>query len=165
MQQRTPYRERFTVGALVRVLSRPELERFSIERPIRVIKNFVDTEEFSPERRDPVIRAKFCRECDFLLGHMSNFRTTKRVLDVVRTFHGVTERFPAHLLMIGDGPEREPARQLAEELGLGAHVTFVGEDNDVASLLAQLDLFLMPSAPWRKVEFRPRPLTSTSALL
>lgn len=120
-------------------------ERFSIERPIRVIKNFVDTEEFSPERRDPAIRAKFCRECDFLLGHMSNFRTTKRVLDVVRTFHGVTERFPAHLLMIGDGPEREPARQLAEELGLGAHVTFVGEDNDVGSLLGQLDLFLMPS--------------------
>ena len=31
-------------------------ERFSIERPIRVIKNFVDTEEFSPERRDPAIR-------------------------------------------------------------------------------------------------------------
>lgn len=120
-------------------------ERFGIERPIRVIRNFVDTEEFSLERRDPAIRARFCRECDFLLGHMSNFRTTKRVLDVVRTFHGVTERHPAHLLMIGDGPEREPARQLAEELGLGEHVTFVGEDMNVASLLAQLDLFLMPS--------------------
>ena len=31
MQHRTPYRERFTVGVLVRVLSRSELERFSIE--------------------------------------------------------------------------------------------------------------------------------------
>lgn len=31
MQQRTPYRERFAVGILVRVMSRPDLERFAIE--------------------------------------------------------------------------------------------------------------------------------------
>ena len=31
VQQHTPYRERFAVGVLVRVLSRPELERFSVE--------------------------------------------------------------------------------------------------------------------------------------
>jgi len=42
---------------------------------------------------------------------------------------------PAHLLMVGDGPERGPAESLARELGLERHVTFLGKQNHIERLL------------------------------
>jgi glycosyltransferase involved in cell wall biosynthesis len=45
----------------------------------------------------------------------------------------------------GDGPLREQLEQLAERLGLGDEVRFVGFVADSAAFLAQIDLFVMPS--------------------
>src|SRR5207248_772983 len=48
-------------------------------------------------------------------------------------------------LFVGDGPERARAEALARELGVHGDVRFLGEQLDVARLLAQADLFLLPS--------------------
>jgi L-malate glycosyltransferase len=47
--------------------------------------------------------------------------------------------------MVGDGPECGRARQLVEQLGLSEHVRFVGIVEEVASLLAEADVLLLPS--------------------
>jgi N-acetyl-alpha-D-glucosaminyl L-malate synthase BshA len=52
---------------------------------------------------------------------------------------------PARLLFVGDGPERVRAQQLAEELGLGERVLFLGKQSSVAELLSCSDLFVLPS--------------------
>jgi N-acetyl-alpha-D-glucosaminyl L-malate synthase BshA len=126
-------------------LARETEARFAIDRPVRVIPNFVDTKRFSPERRSPALRQRFADEGEALVGHVSNFRSVKRVGDVVRVFHRLQARSPAKLLMVGDGPELEPARALVQELGLQEKVEFLGPRQDVPGLLAQLDLFLLPS--------------------
>lgn len=49
------------------------------------------------------------------------------------------------LLLVGDGPERSACERLVAQLGLQAHVRFVGHRSDVPELLAASDLVLMPS--------------------
>lgn len=54
-------------------------------------------------------------------------------------------RHQARLLLIGDGPERPRLEAMAEELGLGSTVTFVGHSGDVESYLQSSDVYVQPS--------------------
>ena len=60
-----------------------------------------------------------------LIIHLSNFRPVKRVEDCIRIMAEVVKSVPAHLLMVGDGPERPQAEHLARELRVDQHVTFL----------------------------------------
>jgi N-acetyl-alpha-D-glucosaminyl L-malate synthase BshA len=118
---------------------------FRVENEVRVIPNFVDTTKFSPARKQNADRLNFAEPDEPLIGHLSNFREVKRVPDVIRAFHLLQKKVPARLLMMGEGPEVEPARILAAELGIDERVRFLGAVRDVSRILAQLDLFLLPS--------------------
>jgi N-acetyl-alpha-D-glucosaminyl L-malate synthase BshA len=120
-------------------------ELFKVESEVRTIPNFVDTAAFNPSRRSAAERLRFAEPDEPLVGHLSNFREVKRIPDVIRTFHCLQKKVPARLLMIGEGVEVEPARELAADLGIEDRVRFVGAHRDVAGILAQLDLFLLPS--------------------
>lgn len=133
------------VTAVSEDLARQSREKFCITCPVKVIPNFVDTELFSPAHRDETVRSRFARSGELLVGHLSNFRSVKRVLDVVRVFHKLHERINARLLLIGDGPDIEPARNVVGELGLRERVEFLGAHHKVPEILPQLDLFLLPS--------------------
>src|SRR6202043_2825280 len=52
---------------------------------------------------------------------------------------------PAHLLMVGDGPDRGPAEILARDLGVQDHVSFLGKQNHVERLIPLAHVLLMPS--------------------
>src|SRR5581483_4572598 len=80
-----------------------------------------------------------------LLIHVSNFRPVKRVLDCVRVLAEVLPQTSAHLLMVGDGPERGPAEHLARELGIERHVSFLGKQSHVERLIPLAHVLLMPS--------------------
>ena len=77
---------------------------------------------------------------------MSNFRPVKRVQAVIEIFDRICRSVPAHLLMVGDGPELDGASRLAHELGLDDRVHFLGEQDQVLPLLSIADVFLLPSA-------------------
>lgn len=119
-------------------------EVFETTRPIRVIPNFVDTKRFTPEGR-PYLREHLAPQGQRILAHLSNFRSVKRAPDAVRIFAAVRATLPAKLLLIGDGPDRPHALHLARCLGVDADVIFLGKQDDVESLLAAADLFLLPS--------------------
>lgn len=118
---------------------------FRIDGPIEVVPNFVDATRFHPSRRNEALRAKLLGDEEFLVGHLSNFRAVKRVNDVVRVFHRLQEQVSARLVLVGDGPERESVANLAGELGIKEKVQFLGFYRDVPEVLAQLDLFILPS--------------------
>jgi glycosyltransferase involved in cell wall biosynthesis len=52
---------------------------------------------------------------------------------------------PFRVLFCGDGSERRPLERMARALGLGDRVRFLGEQRQVADVLAALDLFVLPS--------------------
>jgi len=125
-------------------LKKRTIEEFDIQREIRVIYNFVDTQRSAPEHAD-CTRETYAPKGEKILMHASNFRPVKRVGDVVRIFAKVQEQMPAKLILIGDGPERIFIQQLVKELKLGDHVYFLGEQDYLEPLFFCADLFLLPS--------------------
>jgi len=116
-----------------------------VKRDILVIPNAVDSGRFKPNG-SPELRLRYAHPDEKLLTHVSNFRPVKRVEDVIRIFAGVSERIGARLLMIGDGPDRPKAFELAARLGVSGRVAFLGSFPRVEDLLAISDLFLLPSS-------------------
>jgi N-acetyl-alpha-D-glucosaminyl L-malate synthase BshA len=111
---------------------------------IQVIPNFVDVHLYQRDLQ-PCHRSAFARPDEKLLMHVSNFRSLKRVVDVVEVFARVRARLPARLVMVGDGPDRPRALERAEELGVDSDVVFLGKHASVDELLRCADLFLLPS--------------------
>lgn len=133
------------ITAVSEWLRRQTLEAFECpECAIQVIPNFVDPAVYRRDRYE-CQRTSLAPEGEKILMHISNFRPVKRAADLIRTFAGVARRVPARLVLIGDGPERQSAADLAESLGLGERVLFLGKLESVAELLACADLFLLPS--------------------
>ena len=127
---------------------REETEReFGVGRPIEVVQNFVNCDLYTPLDADEraVGRARFASPDTKLLVHLSNFRPVKRVRDVVEVFARTAKEVDAHLLMVGDGPERSNAEYRVHELGLQGRVHFLGKQEAVHRLLPLADLLLMPS--------------------
>ena len=117
---------------------------FNIEKEIRVIHNFVDTQRF---RRKPIdaFRRVIAPNGERILMHASNFRKIKRVQDIVRIFEVVRKKIPSKLLFVGDGPERSEAEALCRELDIIEDTRFVGKQEQMEEILAVADLFLLTS--------------------
>jgi N-acetyl-alpha-D-glucosaminyl L-malate synthase BshA len=133
------------VTAVSAFLKRRTIEVFHPSRPIEVIPNFVDTERYAPRAGGPCERGQFAKKGERILVHISNFRPSKRVEDVVRVFAAVRREVPAILLMVGDGPDRTRSREIAAELGVERHVRYLGQMDAVEDVLCVADLFLLTS--------------------
>ena len=120
------------------------VEVFGVSNEIRVIRNFVNCDLYRPDEAKSGAAA-YSPAREKLLIHLSNFRPVKRVLDCVRILAEVRKSVPAHLLMVGDGPERGPAEHLARELKVDRHVSFLGKQNHVERLIPLAHVLLMPS--------------------
>jgi N-acetyl-alpha-D-glucosaminyl L-malate synthase BshA len=110
---------------------------------VDVIHNFVDGEVYRRTRYAAQLREVAGDKK--VLMHVSNFRSVKRVRDVVRIFGRVQKEIPSVLVMVGDGPDRPEAEDEARALDLTGSVHFLGKIDAVAPLLASADLFLLPS--------------------
>ncbi|MGI8509420.1 MAG: N-acetyl-alpha-D-glucosaminyl L-malate synthase BshA [Gemmatimonadaceae bacterium] len=111
---------------------------------VSVIYNFVDPDIYDRSRYQGTLRRPFATDRHVLM-HISNFRAVKRVRDVVRIFARVAAVSPSILVMVGDGPERSAAEEEVRALGVVNSVYFLGKIDAVAPLLADADVFLLPS--------------------
>ena len=125
-------------------LKRETLEHFNIKKEIQTIPNFIDLSLYQ-QQVDENLRSNFASKEEFIITHISNFRTVKRVGDVVKIFEKVNKEIPSKLLMIGDGPERIKAEELCRELGLDTKVKFLGKLRVIEKMLAISDVFVLPS--------------------
>ncbi|CAL2108748.1 N-acetyl-alpha-D-glucosaminyl L-malate synthase [Tenacibaculum sp. 190524A02b] len=126
-------------------LKEDTLRLFNIKKEIKVVYNFIDGEKYARAEESECKRAALANENEKILTHISNFRPVKRTDDVVRIFNEVQKEVPSKLIMVGDGPERLKAENLAKELGLEDRVLFLGNSNEVAKILCYSDIFLLPS--------------------
>ena len=117
---------------------------FQIEKDIEVIPNFINLEKFRKQRKEH-FKSAISPFGEKLLVHTSNFRSVKRVPDVLKIFAKVRESIPCKLLLVGDGPERPHIEKLCREMGNCSDVRFLGKLEAVEEVLSVADLFLMPS--------------------
>jgi N-acetyl-alpha-D-glucosaminyl L-malate synthase BshA len=122
-------------------------EQLQVSRDIQVIPNFLECEVYRRQSL-PELRRRFTGGDDAarVVLHMSNFRPVKRASAVIDVFDRVRRQVPAHLLLVGDGPDLRPACQQARELGIGHLVHALGSQEEVLPLLSIADLFLLPSS-------------------
>jgi N-acetyl-alpha-D-glucosaminyl L-malate synthase BshA len=132
------------VTSISHYLYRRTIEEFAIQRPIEVIPNFVNCDLYC-RKPNPALRAEWAPDGEPILMHLSNFRPVKRILDAVEIFAIVREKMKAKLVMIGDGPDRAPAEELARKRGVEKDALFLGKQNNIREKLGQADLFLLPS--------------------
>ncbi len=125
-------------------LKQRTLEFFDIKKEIEVVPNFIDKKKYSTSFTD-CQRSLMATDEEKIITHISNFRKVKRIPDIINVFFKVQQKIPAKLVMVGEGPEKENAEQLCEQLGIGEKVIFLGNSNEIDRILCFSDLFLLPS--------------------
>jgi len=109
-----------------------------------VVPNFIDIEKYT-KRFSIGERELIANKEEKIITHISNFRKVKRIDNVIEIFDSIQKKMPAKLIMVGDGPEKEPAEKLCREKGISDKVLFVGNSHEVDKILCFSDLFVLPS--------------------
>ena len=125
-------------------LKKDTLDLFDIRKEIMVIPNFVDFEKHSSHNED-CERHVIAPAHERIISHVSNFRSVKRILDVIRVFEKIVKEVPAKLIMVGEGPDKQAAMDYCQEHGIADSVKFIGKSNQVFEVLCYSDLFILPS--------------------
>ncbi|MCV9933214.1 N-acetyl-alpha-D-glucosaminyl L-malate synthase BshA [Flavobacterium sp. LS1R47] len=121
------------------------LKLFNIKNKIKVIPNFIELDKVKKDPDAPCHRYVMAKENERIITHISNFRKVKRIPDIIKIFYNIQKEIPAKLMMVGDGPEKEKAEILCQELGIYDKVIFFGNSNEIDKILCFTDLFLLPS--------------------
>ena len=121
------------------------LKLFNIKNEIQVIPNFIELDKHEAEDVTSCRRSVMANENERIITHISNFRKVKRIPDIIKIFYKIQQEIPAKLMMVGDGPEKEKAEYLCQELGILDKVIFFGNSNEIDKILSYTDLFLLPS--------------------
>jgi len=96
--------------------------------------------------RDETRRALGVAHDAFLVGWVGRMTAVKRTHDVLRAFRALLDGgADAYLVLVGDGPDREPLERHAHQLGVARRCLFVGYQDDVARFYDAIDVLLLPS--------------------
>jgi len=125
-------------------LKNETIKLFKVNKDIRTIYNFVDTDKFKKNLSEKC-REKIAKTDEKIVMHISNFRPVKRVQDVIYTFSEIIKHIPAKLVMVGDGPDRSLAFSLTTDLNIQDKVLFLGKQVNIECVLPFADLLLLPS--------------------
>ncbi|WP_353779403.1 N-acetyl-alpha-D-glucosaminyl L-malate synthase BshA [Winogradskyella sp. 3972H.M.0a.05] len=132
------------VTSVSQSLKEDTLRLFDVDNGIHVIPNFIDISKYKHDYTD-CQRGMMAEDNERIITHISNFREVKQIPDVIKIFYNIQKEMPAKLMMVGEGPEKEPAERLCRKLGISDKVVFFGNSNEIDKILCFSDLFLLPS--------------------
>lgn len=121
------------------------LKLFNITNEIVVIPNFIELNKTVDNDKIPCYRSVIAKSNERVITHISNFRKVKRIPDIIKIFYKIQLEMPAKLMMVGDGPEKEKAEQMCQDLGILDKLIFFGNSSEIDKILSYTDLFLLPS--------------------
>lgn len=110
---------------------------------LTLIENGVDTTTFHPNA-EPTPRPPCCCHLIFTARRLVKKNGLEHLL---RALPHIRRKHRAHLLIAGDGPEKQSLTTLARTLGIQDHTTFLGltPNHNIPSLLAASDVAVIPS--------------------
>lgn len=133
------------VTAVSDSLKNQTMELIQPDQQITTVHNFVDEREYYPRDGSELRKAFGIKPEEKVLVHVSNFRKVKHVPDVIDTFVKTREKIPAKLILIGDGPDKHEAMQIAKNTPYCSDILFLGKQENLAELYAMADLKLLMS--------------------
>ena len=146
------------VTAVSEFLKNTAHEKLGIEREIHVIPNFIDTNTFSQVKgirlvvesgcislRGEEEAYEICPE-DKIILHASNFRSVKRVVNLIDIMSDVIDIMPnARLVIAGDGPTRIEVERRIEKLKLCNNIHLLGVRSNMQEIMCSADVFALNS--------------------
>jgi len=146
--------ERFFLRIVDQVLSVSEMHRNKMnkiigfpQKKIKVMLNGVDTERFSPIKKNLLIRAALgIRKDEIVIGTVGRLVKVKNQAMLILSFSRLSKNCSnIKLLLIGDGPLKENLLILAASLGIASNVLFLGKKENIPDILQAMDIFALPS--------------------
>ncbi len=127
--------------------------KVGVRKPVNVIPNPVELDVFSPDNITPESKKAFRKKYDFpddvmlacFVGRLGREKSVDVLLDYWAK--SITPEDKIQLVVIGDGPEREPLMEQAKRLGIDHMVTFPGAvmHNELPPYLASCDVYITAS--------------------
>lgn len=120
-------------------------------KKVRIVTNGVNTDLFKPISGTEIkqnFKQRFAiNEKHKLIGSVGRLVPIKNYENLLRAFASLTEEIGdvGHLVLIGDGVERQNLEKCAHTLGIKHLVTFAGVQYDIQDILPALDIFVLPS--------------------
>ena len=118
-------------------------------RRITVIPNFVDEDAFTPLDVEGVrrLRAEFALTPeDLVVGAVARLSKPKDQATLLQAASVLAKEWPRlHLVLVGDGPEREALERLSTSLGIASIVHFTGTRPPRPNLQHAFDVSVLPT--------------------
>lgn len=96
--------------------------------------------------RDRVRREWDCGDDAIVVGAVANLRPVKNIELLITTAAKLAEKDKrVHLVVVGEGPNREEYQRLIDHLGLGDRIKLVGQRQDIETCLAGFDIAVLAS--------------------
>ncbi len=135
--------------AVSQMVKRDMMRYLHVPEPlIRVVYNGVDIERFTPlnrQRYGAQLRSWLgATEQTVLLTVAQNFRL-KGVAETIQALAELRRRGHAVTLLVVGGGRKGPMERLAERLGCGEHVRFLGPSREPERFYAAADIYVQPS--------------------
>jgi glycosyltransferase involved in cell wall biosynthesis len=125
-------------------LRRIALDAWRLDRDrVHFIPNGIEAERFEPADGNPALRAELGIPADaFVVGAVGHLRPEKNVARLLRAAARVEG---AHVLVLGEGPEREALEAVAASRELAGRVHFAGYHADPRGHYRAMDAFALSS--------------------
>ncbi|MGH7571813.1 MAG: glycosyltransferase [Gemmatimonadota bacterium] len=115
-------------------------------RRIEVVPPGLDLERFDRSRADVARRAVLRSGATRVIGTVARLAEQKNLSVLLDALPALRAEMPGlRLLVAGDGPLRCRLERQAARLGVSEWVSFLGHQEDVVSVYAAMDVFVLPS--------------------
>lgn len=125
------------------------LRSFKVQTPISILPNGVDLSRFEAPPGQEFLRARLdLHPNDLILVYSGRLAREKNLAFLLQTFIGAAQALTnIHLLLIGDGPEREALGQQANASPAAEKIHFTGQVSytEIPHYLRQADAFVTAS--------------------
>lgn len=115
------------------------------QKEILTIYNFIDEEKYRPVDPGSLKTDLGIRADEKVIIHISNFRSVKRISDIIDSFKLIRKEIDSKLLLVGTGPEKIEMMEKAKKEGLERDIIFTGKRDDLPELLAISDVMFLLS--------------------
>ena len=135
------------VIAVSRAIVRKLEEEGRTGAPVSLIYNGVDLSRYTDPDICGTLHGEYPIPIDSpIVGVVARLEPEKGHQTLLDAWPAVIAAVPkAHLLIVGEGSQREPLEAQARALGIESSVTFTGRRDDVPAVTAALDVAVLPS--------------------
>lgn len=125
---------------------RRELNNLFPNCDIYRVNNGINFERFDvPESKDLIRETLGIPKDAFVIGHVGRFTDQKNQSFLIEIFSEIRKNTNAFLLMVGDGPNKNAAKESINKLGLTKNSLFLDNRIDIPRIMKAMDFFVFPS--------------------